>query len=376
MKALFIILPIILLIGALVWGGYSFLTLKEEKTKEEEYEATDRWTGKTEKKTREVKYYVVVKNKLVQFISAVAVTIVSLLVLIIVPASIHQVNAGEIAVVKIWGEATEQKSAGLHFDFWISHKYEIYDAKVQQVIVETQAYSSDGQTMDIELVVQYQIQDALKIAVNYGGLDMLENRISTVSIEKMKSVLSQKSAMTIIETRATVSPDVETSIRNAITDDYYVSISTVVLTDISFTDTFEKVIEDKMVAEQQKLQAEYEKEKAIIQAEQALEVAKLEAEAKLAEAEGEAKALEEIAKAQANSIKLKSIETARMLGFTITETTTEDGIVYDIDFSDKTQQEINAISEYLKYIEYLENWNGELPEVVTGDSVSIMIPTP
>ena len=296
--------------------------------------------------------------------------------MILIPGSIHQINAGEIAVVKVWGEAKEQKGAGLHFDLWISHKYEIYDAKVQQVIVETQAYSSDGQTMDIELVVQYQIQDALKIAVNYGGLDMLENRISTVSIEKMKSVLSQKSAMTIIETRATVSPDVETSIRNAITDDYYVSISTVVLTDISFTDTFEKVIEDKMVAEQQKLQAEYEKEKAIIQAEQALEVAKLEAEAKLAEAEGEAKALEAIAQAQANSIKAKSIEVARMLGFEITETTTEEGITYNIDFTGKKQEEINAISEYLEYIEYLEKWNGKLPEVVTGDGVSIMIPTP
>lgn len=376
MKALFIILPIILLIGAAILVYFSFVNLKQTKTKQEEVEEKDRWSGEIVKKTKEVEYKVTNKNKLTLLIIGIVIGVTSLLTLVFVPASIHQVNAGEVAVVKVWGEAKEQKGAGLHFDFWISHKYEIYDAKVQQVIVETQAYSSDGQTMDIELVVQYQIQDALKIAVNYGGLDMLENRISTVSIEKMKSVLSQKSAMTIIETRATVSPDVETSIRNAITDDYYVSISAVVLTDIGFTDTFEKVIEDKMVAEQQKLQAEYEKEKAIIQAEQALEVAKLEAEAKLAEAEGEAKALEAIAKAQANSIKLKSIETARMLGFTITETTTEDGIVYDIDFTDKTQEEINAISEYLEYIEYLETWNGELPNVVTGDGVSIMIPTP
>lgn len=301
---------------------------------------------------------------------------IMLLAFIFIPFSIHKIETGEVAVVKVWGEAKEVKTAGLHFDFWLSHKYEKYDAKVQQVIVETQAYSQDGQTMDIELVVQYQIEDALKIATNYGGLEMLENRISTISIEKMKSVLSKKSAMTIIETRASVSPDVEETIRNAITTDYYVTITTVVLTDISFTETFEQVIEDKMVAEQQKLQAEYEKEKAIIQAEQALEVAKLEAEAKLAEAEGEAKAIQELAKAQANAIKLKSIETARMLGFEITETTTADGIVYDIDFTGKTQEEINAISEYLKYIEYLEVWTGELPDVVTGDGVSIMIPTP
>ena len=375
MKTIFIIIPILFLIGAAVWAWFSYINIKQEKLREVEKVKTDYYGNEKIIKEQE-KYYVKNKSRLAQFIASIVVAVISLSVLILIPGSIHQINAGEIAVVKVWGEAKEQKGAGLHFDLWISHKYEIYDAKVQQVIVETQAYSSDGQTMDIELVVQYQIQDALKIAVNYGGLDMLENRISTVSIEKMKSVLSQKSAMTIIETRATVSPDVETSIRNAITDDYYVSISTVVLTDISFTDTFEKVIEDKMVAEQQKLQAEYEKEKAIIQAEQALEVAKLEAEAKLAEAEGEAKALEAIAQAQANSIKAKSIEVARMLGFEITETTTEEGITYNIDFTGKKQEEINAISEYLEYIEYLEKWNGKLPEVVTGDGVSIMIPTP
>ena len=312
-----------------------------------------------------------------QVIVSILLTVLSGILFLTIPFSIHKIDTGEVAVVKVWGEAKEVKTAGLHFDFWISHKYEMYDAKVQQIEVNTQAYSSDGQTMEIELVVQYQIEDALKIAVNYGGLEMLENRISTVSVEKMKSVLSQKSAMTIIETRATVSPDVEEAIRNAITNDYYVSISTVVLTDISFTDTFEKVIEDKMVAEQQKLQAEYEKEKAIIQAEQALEVAKLDAEAKLAEAEGEAKALEAIAQAQANAIKLKSIETARMLGFNIKETTTADGIEYEIDFTGKQAEEIKVISDYLKYIEYLSIWNGELPNVVTGENgTTIMIPTP
>ena len=32
------------------------------------------------------------------------------------------------------------------------------------------------------------------------------------------------------------------------------------------------------------------------------------------------------------------------------------------------------ITEYLKYIEYLAKWNGELPGVMTGDSANIMIP--
>jgi regulator of protease activity HflC (stomatin/prohibitin superfamily) len=150
----------------------------------------------------------------------------------------------------------------------------------------------------------------------------------------------------------------------------------VAVTDITFSNAFEEIVEDKMIAEQEKLKAEYEKEKAIIQAEQELEVSKKQAEAELVKAEAEARAIEEIAKAQANSIKLKSIETARMLGFTITETINENEIIYDIDFEGKTQEEINAISNYLKYIEYLEVWNGELPTVMTDNGATIMIPVP
>lgn len=239
-------------------------------------------------------------------ISGIIGAIVSGLLFIFIPFSIRQVDAGQVAVVKRWGEAKEVRSAGMHFDFWVSTRYEKYDIKVQQVMIETQAYSSDGQTMDIELVIQYQIQaeKAIDIYKNYGELAMLENKIETVSIEKMKSVLSQKSAMTIIETRATVSPDVEEAIMNAITEDYYVNITSVVLTDISFTDTFEQVIEDKMVAEQQKLQAQYEKEKAIIQAEQELEVAKKQAEAQLEKAKKEAESQLVLAQAEADALEI------------------------------------------------------------------------
>lgn len=274
-------------------------------------------------------------------IAGIAGAIIFGLLFIFIPFSIHQVDAGQVAVVKVWGEAREIRSAGMHFDFWLSHKYETYDIKVQQAVIETQAYSSDGQTMDIELVIQYQIQSdkAIDIYKNYGGLEMLENKIETVSTEKMKSVLSQKSAMTIIETRATVSPDVEQSIMNAITNDYYVNITSVVLTDISFTDTFEKVIEDKMVAEQQKLQAQYEKDKAIIQAEQELEVAKKQAEAQLEKAKKQAES--ELVLAQAEADALEIIQTAW----------------------ESIDPEVRQVMLQEMAI---NNWNGELPETMVG----------
>ena len=110
------------------------------------------------------------------------------------------------------------------------------------------------------------------------------------------------------------------------------------------------------------------------------EVAKLQAQARLEKAKADAEAQIEVARAEASAVKLKSIEVARALGFTINETEVvdEEGIVtsieYEIDFDGKSTEEIALITEYLKYIEYLGKWDGKLPTVIAGDSASIMLP--
>lgn len=262
---------------------------------------------------------------------------------IFIPGSIHQVDAGQVAVVKIWGNAKEVRTSGIYFDNWINHKYELYDATVQQVPIKTSAYSSDSQPMEIELYVQYQIQQdkAMDIAKNYGGLQMLESRIETVSIEKMKSVLSKYKAEELIQKRGTISPEVETNIREAITTDYYINIITVVLTNIDFSDAFEKSVEDKMIAEQEKLKAQYENEKAIAKAEADLAIAKKEAEAILERAKQEAMAKEELAKAEANA--LKEIQN-----------------VWDTMSAETKEAMIKKLA--------IERWDGTLPETMVGDS--------
>ena len=313
----------------------------------------------------------------------VIVAVIGLLGIIIVPSSFHTVEAGQVAVVKHLGEAKNVRTAGTYFDLWITEKYEYYDAKVQNMSIITQAYSKDAQTMDIAMTVQYRIDEGkvIDIANQYGTIDMLANRIESIATEKTKATLSSYSAMNIIETRSTISPLVENTIKAAVDDEYCVEIVAVVLTNIDFSEAFEKTVEDKMIAEQEKLKAEYEKATAIVNAEKELEVAKLQAQAKIEKAKADAEAQIEVARAEAESVKLKSIEVARALGFNINETEIldENGVVtsveYDIDFEGKSSEEIKLITEYLKYIEYLSKWNGELPGVITGDSASIMIPT-
>ena len=313
MKALFIILPIVLLIGFIFWA---FIAFKPNENG---------------------------KSNIVQGIIASILALISLSVLIIVPGSIHQVNAGEVAVVKIWGDAREVRSAGIYFDGWLSHKYEIYDCKVQQIPISTSAYSSDSQPMDIELYVQYQIQqeNAMKIATNYGGLDMLEGRIQTVSIERMKAVLSKYKAEELIKARNTISPEVEQSVKDAITTDYFVNITTVVLTNIDFSDAFEKSVEDKMIAEQEKLKAKYENEKAEEKAEADLKIA-----------EKEAAAIKVKAAQQADAQKLLA-----------------DAEAYALNKLNETWSSLNdKQKEAILKKQFIEQWDGKLPDTMVGDS--------
>ncbi len=312
----------------------------------------------------------------------VIIALVGVVGMLLVPSSFHTVEAGEVAVVKHLGEANKVRTAGTYFDFWVTEKYEYYDAKVQNMTITTQAYSKDAQTMDIAMNVQYKIDESkvIDIANQYGTIDMLANRIESIATEKTKATLSSYSAMNIIETRSTISPLVEQTIKNAVDEEYCVEIVAVVLTNIDFSAAFEKTVEDKMIAEQEKLKAEYEKETAIVNAQKELEVAKLQAQAKVEKAKADAEALVEVARAEAEGVKLKSIEVARALGFNINESEIldEEGVVtaieYEIDFEGKSVEEIKLITDYLQYIEYLSKWDGKLPEVMTGEGASVMIP--
>ena len=69
----------------------------------------------------------------------VVLLLIGVLGLCTMPMSFHTVEAGEIAVVKHLGEAKNVRTAGTYFDFWVTEKYEVYDAKVQNMTVETQS---------------------------------------------------------------------------------------------------------------------------------------------------------------------------------------------------------------------------------------------
>jgi regulator of protease activity HflC (stomatin/prohibitin superfamily) len=263
---------------------------------------------------------------------ATLVAIALVLTFIFVPFSFHTVSSGEVAVVKHLGKIEDVKTAGTHYDLWVTNKYVKYDTKVQNLDVQTMAYSSDAQTMDIQMTIQYQIisDKVIDIATQYGELNILQNRINSIAVEKAKAVLSSHKAMDIIANRATISPAVEEAIKNAVGDEYFVNIVAVVLTNIDFSDAFELAVEEKMIAEQAKLKADYENETKIAKAE-------ADAQAKLKAAQ----AAIDIAKAEAEALKIAA------------EAEAAANDIIDKSITDKIIEKIMA-----------DAWDGKLPVVV------------
>lgn len=260
----------------------------------------------------------------IQAVSGIA-ALALFVALIVVPFSWHTVHTGQVAVVKHLGKATHVRQAGTYYEFWLTNKYQKYDSKVQNTEITTAAYSSDAQTMDVQMTVQYQIftEEVMTIANQYGKLSALDTRLVAVATEKTKSVLSSHKAMDIIANRASMSPAVEEAVREAVGEDYHVEIISVVLTNIDFSDAFETAVEEKMIAEQKQLKASYENETKVA-------AAKADAEAKIVEAEATAKA---------NELLERSL-------------------------TDKIIQEM-----------YIKKWDGKLPQVVSDGNMMFQIPT-
>ena len=345
-----------------------------------------------------------------------------LLCTILIPGSFHQVEAGQVAVVKSLGKVVGTRTPGTYFDFYMFNEYTIFDTTVQKLDVDTVSYSSDAQTMDIAMTVQYKIDPGKveKILTEYTNMASLEQRIEKVTDDKVKAILSKYTAMEIIETRAAISPEVESAIRESVDEHYYVAVTAVNLTNIDFTDEFEQSVENKVIAEQQK-------EAAITKAEQELEVAKLTAQAKIEASRGDAESQKIIASASAEAMALKIVEIASSLGYEIEETYLEsietvvtntetndiisttivenevttklvESVVISEDNETKlrttvtkklvetnysiqydaahTQENIAKIIDFVEYIEYLEKWDGKLPSVTTvNGSTDIIVPS-
>ncbi len=187
------------------------------------------------------------------------------------------VDAGFIGVVTQFGRVTGRiLNPGLH---WLApwQDCERFDCRVQKMTTKTSCYSKDLQLININitLLARLRSKDAAKVYQEIGRKYM--DQVVPRSHEILKQQTARYDAEEVVERRDEIRRNILKDCSDRMGE--IVSIEDVVLSDINFSDVYEKAIEQKQVAQQEALRAKYELERAKTEAEKAVALAKGEAEA-------------------------------------------------------------------------------------------------
>lgn len=204
---------------------------------------------------------------------------------------VKTVPTGNTGIVTTFGNVENYTyEAGIHFAApW--QEVVNMDNRTQRETIEMSAFSSDIQEVSVAYTINYQInkQNAQTIYKTIGS-DYLHVVILPKTMESVKSVIAKYNAESLVESRGTLSKQIEETLTSEL-ERYNIELSSTSLENLDFTDTFTDAVEAKQVAEQNKLKAQTEAEQAVIEAEAEAEkkriAAKAEADAALIAAEND-----------------------------------------------------------------------------------------
>lgn len=283
------------------------------------------------------------------------VQLLALVVLIVFVAlgSVTVVPTGYTGILTTFGKVEDRTiSAGAHLILPWQNVVKM-DNRTQKVQISTSAFSSDIQQVDLQLSVNYCIdQSTAQELYRSVGINYYDNVMYPRILENTKAVFSQYSAENLISMRNSLS---DTIAENTAADmkSYGITVVSIAIEDIDFTDAFTAAVEAKQVAAQNKLTAETEQAQKIMEeeasAERAIIAAKAEADKSVIAANAEL----EVVKVQAEAALYAGEKEAEM-NKRISESLTDP-----------------LISYY-----WIKQWDGKLPTTVLGDGMSYMINLP
>ena len=228
-----------------------------------------------------------------KLISISIVVLIALVAIIMLLPSIRIIEEGTIGVARRFGQATAILNPGIHFRFWVFYDVVRLDGRVQSLDIDFAAHTNDAQPIHGGVTVHYQVivADAMNVVADFGSMENLYNRLSPIFLAEAQIVLATKSAMELVENRAILASEIRQRL-TTIASQYRIVITNVILESLLFSPAFDQAVENRMIAEQQMLMADLERQRAVIQAEQYLEVQQLRNQAIIDQAMADARSLE------------------------------------------------------------------------------------
>jgi len=209
--------------------------------------------------------------------------------------SLTTVDAGQIGVRTQFGKVTENSvEPGLHFVNPIGGHIIKYDVREQKAEIKAPTYTKDMQQADIFIVVTY--------ALNKGEVGVVHQTYGTAYADRVvlpkvtgaiKDVIGNIEAAELVNAREKAAKSIlDTATAQIAEAKVPVTITSLVITNIDYSDVFEKSIEEKVVAQQNAIRAQNETKRVEEESKQTVIRAEAQAKSKLALAEAEAKAVE------------------------------------------------------------------------------------
>lgn len=275
--------------------------------------------------------------------AGVVIAVVFVLAIIFAATCIRSVPTGYTGILTTFGKVEDSNlEAGVHVIApW--QNIVLMDNRVQKQSMDTQAFSSDIQQVDVRLTVTYTINKAAAANLYQKvGLNYYDSIIYPQLMENTKTVFAYYTAEGLIETRDELALKVTDMMRGDVAD-YGIDIANVAIENIDFSDSFTDAIEAKQVATQELQRAQTQQQQATLEAEAAAERQRIAAQAKADEAKI-------AADAEAYAITAKAAAEAEA-NQKVAESLTDELIEY-------TQAQL---------------WNGELPSTYVGSSDSLPV---
>lgn len=285
------------------------------------------------------------KNK-----AGIAAAAIVLAVILIIASTVSIVPTGYTGIKTTFGKVEEDTmSSGINFILpW--QTIVTMDNRTQKVQLDTQAFSSDIQQVDIKLSVNYNIdQRTAQVLYKTVGTKYYDNIMYPRIQENTKAVFSQYTAESLVEKRNELSTLVaEATAENM--KPYGINIVSISIENIDFTDAFTDAVEAKQVAAQKKLTAETEQAQKTMEEKASAERAVIAEKAKAEQSIIAANADLEVVKIQAEASLYAGQREAEM-NMRIAEALTRDLIDYY----------------------WIKEWDGKLPTTMLGNDPSVMM---
>lgn len=196
----------------------------------------------------------------------VTYSILGLFALIVLFGSFRTVGAGKVGVVTRFGAVNRVANPGMVFKLPLVEQLNSMETRTQVEVVDASSASKDLQDVNTKIALNFHLRGEKAVEVYQNiGIEYKDRIIAPALQESFKATTAQFTASDLIAKREDVKDLALKEIKTRL-EKYNIIVDDLNIVNFDFSEDFNKAIEEKVKAQQQKEQAQIEADTLLIQA--------------------------------------------------------------------------------------------------------------